>query len=101
METLERHKIFKQILWDYTIPIDDIEAVLQGEKERAGHYTREKLFLKMIETYSWFTILQFFTPNQIQILLTDQMITQLRSPSLRKKYEFVQKRLQQIIPVAG
>ena len=101
MNTTERNKLLSQILWDYNISTEDIEAVLKGEKKLAGHYTREVLFQKMIESYSWFTIIQFFTPNEIQYLLTNQTISKLRSPSLRQKYEFVQKRLSEIIPITG
>lgn len=101
METSEKNKILNQILWDYNISTEDIEAVLKGEKKLAGHYTREMLFQKMIESYSWFTIIQLFTPNDIQYLLTNQVISKLRSTALRQKYEFVQKRLRQIIPVTG
>jgi len=99
METTEKNKLLNQILWDYKISTEDIEAVLKGKKKLAGHYTREMLFQKMIESYSWFTIIQLFTPNEIQYLLTSQVISKLRSPSLRQKYEFVQNRLSQIIPV--
>ena len=101
METTEKNKLLNQILWDYNISIEELDDVLTGKKTRAGHYTLEMLFQKMIETYSWFTIIQLFTPNDIQFLLTNQTISKLRSPSLRKKYEFVQKRLHQIIPAAG
>lgn len=101
METKEKKQLLNQILWDYNIPTEDIEAVLKGEKKLAGHYTREMLFQRMLESYSWFTIIQLFTPIEIQYLLTSQAISKLRSPSLRQKYEFVQKRLHQIIPAAG
>ena len=101
METTEKHRILNQILWDYNISTEDIEALLKGEIQFAGHYSREMIFQKIIESYSWFTIIQLFTPNEIQELLTETTISKLRSPSLRKKYEFVQKRLSQIIPVTG
>ena len=101
METTEKNKLIKQILWDYNIRPEDVEEVLSGKKKLAGHYTREMIFQKIIETYPWFTIIQIISPNEIQLLLTDQLIRKLRSPSLRKKYEFVQKRLHQIIPVTG
>jgi hypothetical protein len=101
MNQSDRHKLLNQILWDYDISVEDIDAVLKGKKMYAAHYTREMLFQKMIESYPWFTILQLFTPNEIQFLLTNQAIGKLRSPSLRRKYEFVQKRLHEIIPVAG
>ena len=101
METTEKNRLFGQILWDYNISANDIESVLKGEKKLAGHYTREMLFQKMIESYSWFTILQLFSPQEVYQLLTRETISKLRSPQLRLKYEFVRKRLQQIISVAG
>jgi hypothetical protein len=101
MEPTKRNSVLKQILWDYAISVEDIEAVLQGDKKQAGHYNQEMIFLKILESYPWYTILQLFSPIQIKYLLTDQVIKKLRSPSLRIKYEFVQQRLQQVIPTAG
>jgi len=101
MEATKRNSVLKQILWDYAISVEDIEAVLQGDKKQAGHYNQEMIFLKILESYPWYTILQLFSPIQIKYLLTDQVIKKLRSPSLRIKYEFVQQRLQQVIPTAG
>ena len=101
MEQSEKRKLLEQLSWDYRISADDIEAVLKGEKDHAGHFTQEKLFIRLLETYPWFTIVQIITIDEIQRLLTDQVVSRLRSPSLRKKYEFVRSRLQQIIPAAG
>ena len=101
MDKSERNIIMNQILWDYNISTEDIQAVLKGNSKLAGHYSREMIFQKILESYSWFTIIQLFTPNEIQDLLTQKTISKLRSPSLRQKYEFVQKRLSQIIPVTG
>ncbi|MEI6575562.1 MAG: hypothetical protein WCO63_05220 [Bacteroidota bacterium] len=101
METLERNKLLRQILWDYNIDPEDVDAVLKGERERAGHYSKEMLFQKLIESYSWFTVIQLISPVEIQTLLTKNLINKLRTPSLRSKYEFVRKRLQEVIPAAG
>jgi hypothetical protein len=97
MEIAEKNRLFRQIVWDYNIYPEDIELVLRGEKPLAGHYTCDALFIKLLESYSWFTIVQLFTITEIQVLLTDQVISKLRSPSLRNKYEFVRKRLQEIV----
>ena len=90
--------MFRQIMWDYNISVEDIEALLSGKKEKAGHYNRETLFKKMLESWSWYTILQIFTPDEINSLLTDDVINRLRSTSLKKQYGFVKKRLREIIP---
>ena len=78
METVKRHTVLKQILWDYNISAEDIEAVLQGDMKQAGHYNQEMIFLKILESYSWFTIIQLFSPIHIKYLLTSQVIKKLR-----------------------
>jgi hypothetical protein len=94
----QRYSILRSLMWDYNIPVEQLEDVLSGKKINAGHYNRQLLFVKMLETYPWFTIIQFFTINEIKLMLTDDVIKRLRMPSLRNKYEFVKKRLQQVIP---
>lgn len=101
MDKSEKNIMFKQILWDYNIPEGDIEAVFRGQIPLAGHYNRYMLFRKILETYPWFTILQLFTPAEIQELLTNEVIEKLRVPSLRKQYEFVKQRLQEVVPISG
>ena len=101
MDTAKRNTVMKQILWDYSISAEDIDAVLRGELKQAGHYNQEMIFLKILESYPWFTILQLFSPIQIKYFLTSEVIKKLRSPSLRLKYEFVQQRLQQVVPTPG
>lgn len=101
MNQEEKIKIYEQLSWDYSISPDDIESVLTGSKLHAGHFTQESLFIRMLETYPWFTIIQLFSVDEIHRLLTSRVVSRLRSASLRKKYEFVRQRLQQIIPAAG
>ena len=47
MDQKEKIKIYEQLSWDYSIPPEDIEAVLKGNKAHAGHFTQEKLFIRM------------------------------------------------------
>lgn len=101
MDQQERNKLFRQVMWDYNIPVTDIEALFSGNLEHAGHYDRSTLFQKMLESYSWFTLLRIFTPEEIKVMLTSDVIKGLKAPSLRKKYEFVKKRLQEVIPATG
>jgi uncharacterized protein YfkK (UPF0435 family) len=100
MNIEERHKIFRQIMWDYNISPIDVEAVLQGKRDTIGHYDKPAIFIKLLESFSWFTIVQLFSPGELRQLLSDDVVKKLRFKSLRTKYEFVQKRLQNLVPVA-
>jgi hypothetical protein len=98
MQEEQRYRLLRGLMWDYNIPVEDLDDVLSGKKVRAGHYDRQSLFVKMLETYPWFTIISFFPVYEIKEMLTDEVIKKLRMPSLRNKYEFVKKRLHEVIP---
>jgi hypothetical protein len=89
------------LVWDYSISAEDIYALINGERESVAHYNRSGIFRKSIETYPWFTVLELFSPEDINDLLTDDLIKKLRTPSLRKSYAFIKRRLQETLPVAG
>jgi len=97
MTKSERRTFFAQMMWDASITSQEVEEIFSGEKSQVGNYNKEALFKRILESYSWFTILQLFTPQQIKELLTDDIIRKIRSASLRRQYEFARKRLQQII----
>ena len=101
MNDNEKIQIFEQLSWDYNISPGEIESVLTGKKKKAGHFTREGLFIRLLETYPWFTVIQLMDVTEIRELLTDKLISRLRSRSLRKKYEFIRERLSQVIPASG
>lgn len=92
---------YSQLMWDYNIPSEKIDKLLSGEIEFAGHYNRESLFKKMLESFPWFTVVQLVGIRTIREILTEEVIEKLRTPALRSKYTYVRKRLQEIIPVSG
>jgi hypothetical protein len=94
-------QLCRKIGWDYQLPPEEIAHLILGEKDHVGHYTRKGLFKKVLESYSWFTVLQLYSPELVLELLTDDLIHGLRMPSLRKHYAFIRKRLQETLPVTG
>jgi hypothetical protein len=101
MQEPDMQQLLKQLVWDYKISAADLKALIEGRKETAGHYKRRDIFKKILESYSWFTVLQIFTVEQIHELLTEELVKSLRTPSLQQKYAFIRKRLQETIPVTG
>jgi hypothetical protein len=98
MNKEERNKILKTLMWDYSIPVIEIERLLDGEIEQAGHYNREKLFAKMLEGLPWYTIIRLFSVENVKKMLTDEVINSLWPVSVQKQYRYVRKRLQETLP---
>jgi len=93
--------IYKQIMWDYDIPKEDVEKLLSGEAERAGHYDREEIFLKMLQSLSWFALIRTLGIEFVSKNLSDKIIKRIWIKSIREKYSYVKTRLHEIIPSAG
>jgi hypothetical protein len=101
MTRTDKTALLQKVVWDYNIPVAEVIDLLEGEQSMTGHLNRSKLFIRILESFPWFTITELFSPEQIRILLEPGVIRKLKSPALRKKYEFIFKRLQEIIPVTG
>lgn len=97
----ERLNLLHSLMWDYDIPAEHCLEVLEGKREKAGHYTEETLFRKLLESYRWFTILKLLPPERILELLTDKVIVSLRFKSLSTHYAFLKKELGRTLQAAG
>lgn len=85
-------------MWDNSISTDEMEELLDGKIEKAGHYTRDQLFARMLSGLPWFKIIRLVPVEKVRTLLTDNVIGKLWPESVRKKYEYVRKRLQEALP---
>lgn len=96
--TSRQYDTLKAIMWDYNIPFEEVELLINGKIERAGHYTLETLFIKMVSALPWFTILDIFGAGKVKKLLTDDVVRRIWPESVQKKYMYVRKRLQEALP---
>jgi len=101
MDKQQRHKILESVMWDYPISAADMEDLLDGKIDKAGHYTREQLFAKILTGLPWYTIIRLVPVEKVKEMLTDKVISILWPVSVRKKYEYVRKRLQEALPDSG
>jgi len=98
MDKQQRHKVLKSVMWDYSISPGEMEELLDGKIVKAGHYTREKLFAKMLTGLPWYTIIQILPVENVKELLTKEVVAVLWPKSVQKQYEYVRKRLQEALP---
>jgi hypothetical protein len=94
----QRHKVLQSVMWDYSISTTDMEKLLDGKISKAGHYTREKLFAKMLTGLSWYTIIGFMPAENVKELLTNEVIELIWPKSVQKQYRYVKQRLQEALP---
>lgn len=95
-----KRQIYRQLMWDYKISPEEVDKLVKGEAKFAGHYDKEKLFIKMLNNFPYFIILQIFDIITVKKLLTDKIIIKLRFKEAQNKYKYFKKRLHEIIPIA-
>jgi hypothetical protein len=96
--TSRKYNSLKSVIWDYNIPLEDIEKLISGKASNAGHYTLKSLFIKMASGLPWFTIVDIFGAERVKEMLTDDVIGKIWPISIQKKYRYVRKRLQEALP---
>jgi hypothetical protein len=101
LNRVEKGNLLARLMWDYQIPGEHVLDLLEGNRETAGHYTVETIFRKLLESYSWYTILAILGPERVLQLLTDRTIASLRFKSLSQRYEFIRTRLQKALQPPG
>ena len=91
----------RSLMWDYNIPPEHCLEVLEGKRKKAGHYDEDTLFRKLIESFSWFTVLGILPQERILELLSIEKIKKLRFKSLTNQYEFIYQRLYRSVSASG
>jgi len=87
MSPIQIKKLLAKAFWDVDVDPDELFLLLSGEKDQSGHITKERLFRRLMETYSWYQILEIVPENQLDGLLCQKVISQLRNENLQKRYE--------------
>lgn len=94
MTETRKLKLISQILWDTQLSSEDVCLILDSKKDFVGHVNKNFIFRRCLESYSWFTLLEIFSLQEIKDLLTIEIISKLRSKSLQRKYFFMHDLLQ-------
>jgi hypothetical protein len=87
-------KLISQILWDTQLSVEEACLILDDKILTVGHINKSFIFKRCLETYSWFTLLDLFSLQEIKHLLTSEIIIKLRSKALQRKYFFMHDLLQ-------
>lgn len=90
----ERRKLLEQVCWDTHYDGDALNALLMGRVQVHGMLTRKRLLQRLLESYSWYTLLKLVTAAELSDLLKSDVIDGLRSKSLQRIYRHAQTQLQ-------
>jgi hypothetical protein len=80
--------------WDYNIDPSKLYLILLDKNPSIGSLTKEKILLRLIETLSWYEILDLLGKDYLRKNLTKDITNKIRNSVLRERYEYVRRILQ-------
>jgi len=90
----EKDKKIKAAFWDYNIEPHNIYLIVLGKREEKGFFTREKILVRLIETLSWYELIDLFGIEFLVKNMGQSIIAKIRNPEIRVRYESARKILQ-------
>ena len=81
----------KSIIWDYDVGPGELYEVITGQRAKAGPFTFERLFVRMLERLSWYELIDLLGAEYLKQHLSRQIINKVRFKTLRGRYENVRK----------
>jgi len=92
-DKIKAHLVLKSIIWDYDVDPDELYNVMTGQRLKAGPFTFDRLFVRMLERLSWYELIDLLGMEYIKEHLTTDVIGKIRFKTLRGRYETVRKLL--------
>ena len=87
MQSSETEQQLAKAFWDVDVDPNELRQLLMGDTERVGHITRERLYRRLMETFSWYQVLEIVPADQVKNMLDENIISRLRNKTLQKRYE--------------
>ncbi len=64
----------KPLLWDVNLTEEELGELFSGKKFVIRGVTRENLYVKLLASYNWYTLLKIAGKGKLREMLTDEII---------------------------
>ena len=76
----------KPLSWDVNLTEEEMEELFSGKKHVIRGVTQQNLYVKLLSSNNWYALLKIAGREKLRELLTDEIITKLKSKTLQQKY---------------
>lgn len=83
----QKISIVSRLNWDYNATPEELLSVIEGRNSNASAFTREKLFVRCLESCSWLEIAPLWGIEECVALYTPEISRRLFPKSLRRQYD--------------
>ncbi len=86
MDIEEKKKYLKKAFWDRQITGDELLDILEKKIETSHDVTLPKLYVRLMETFSWYKLIDIIPQTQLKELISPSNINKIRFESLKFRY---------------
>jgi len=80
------NQYLKPLSWDLNLSEEEMEELFSGKKKMIRGITSQNIYVKLLSSYNWYTILKIAGKEKLREILADDIITKLKSKTLQQKY---------------
>lgn len=89
-EEIKEH--LKMAFWDVNYSPDELYDVFCGKNENDNsQISKERIYQRLMETFSWYKILEIVPREQLNEMLQDKIIEKIWYKGLRKRFYELQR----------
>jgi hypothetical protein len=93
MSEKEIKAILSKINWDTPHSNEDLYRVFTGVISHTGGIDKKWIYLRILNSFNWYTVLKIIPKSELRFLLSDEIINNLFPRHLRNKYKHVRSAL--------
>jgi hypothetical protein len=93
MSEQELKAILSKINWDTPLSTDELYRIFTGTESHISSIDKKWVFLRILNTFNWYTVLKIIPEKELPFLLSDEVINNLFPRQLRNKYQHVRSAL--------
>ena len=86
--TLDRRRLLKMAFWEMDIDTEALIEVLDGVADGAETVQREQLFVRLLTSFDWYTILKLIPPEVLGQALSDEVLERVWPLDLRQRLRY-------------
>ena len=84
----DKLKLMRSLNWDYLDKHEDMLAVIEGQLETSGAFTRDKLFVRSLERLPWHCVTALWGIEAIKELYTPEIAKRIWPKARRYHFDF-------------
>ena len=93
MQEQELKTGLSKINWDTPLCADELYRIFTGAESHIGGIDKKWIYLRILNTFNWYTVLTIIPEKELPFLLSDEVINNLFPRQLRIKYQHVRSAL--------